>query len=248
MYSEQDLQYASALREEIHKEALAIARTRYPGIQEVVDTHPIEDYFQKSWEYPGRWYTVVAIPYGYKSRAAFVEALAENTVETYLKNRNEETDEPFYKLLAQYPDSVVDYCLVRLDEPYAGAGSHFTALLKGAVRIIADNRQMTVDKGRMTARKIPTAALFAPVDTNAALNYRTAFLRPPHGNGYQNADFDKINHALFPNGTDGLEVFEWSTDWSDYFDDGREWWGTLCLTVYDRSRDRFVVILASATD
>lgn len=57
-----------------------------------------------------------------------------------------------------------------------------------------------------------------------------------------------MNAALFPNGTDQLEVYEWTTDWSDYFDEGHEWWGTLCLTVYDKSLDRFVVIMASATD
>ena len=62
------------------------------------------------------------------------------------------------------------------------------------------------------------------------------------------ADFDRVNAALFPNGTDGLEVYRWTTDWSDYFDDGHEWWGTLCLTVYDKSTGRFAVLLASATD
>ena len=93
-----------------------------------------------------------------------------------------------------------------------------------------------------------TEALFAPADKNGALNYRKAFLYPPHTNRYTDADFDRINAALFPNGTDSLEAYAWSTDWSDYFDDGHEWWGTLCITVYDRSADRFVVILASATD
>ena len=68
MYSEQDLKYASELRDEIHREALAKAKAEYPEIKEVVDTHPIEDYFQEHWDYPGEWYTVVAIPYGYKSR------------------------------------------------------------------------------------------------------------------------------------------------------------------------------------
>ena len=43
-------------------------------------------------------------------------------------------------------------------------------------------------------------------------------------------------------------MYEWTTDWSDYFDEGREWWGTLCLTVYDKTLGRFAVILASATD
>ncbi|MBP5293222.1 MAG: hypothetical protein J6023_03735 [Clostridia bacterium] len=57
-----------------------------------------------------------------------------------------------------------------------------------------------------------------------------------------------MNRALFPKGTSGLEVYEWTTDWSDYFDDGHEWWGAVCYTVYDKLLERFVVIMASATD
>ena len=78
--------------------------------------------------------------------------------------------------------------------------------------------------------------------------YRGAFLYPPHGVPYTDADFDRLNAALFPKGKDGLEVYRWTTDWSSYFDDGHEWWGALCLTVYEKSMGRYAVILASATD
>ena len=59
-----------------------------------------------------------------------------------------------------------------------------------------------------------------------------------------------IDHYLFKsgNGTDALDIYEWSTDWSDYFDDGHEWYGACCWSVYDKSMDRFVVMLVSATD
>jgi len=80
------------------------------------------------------------------------------------------------------------------------------------------------------------------------LNYRKAFLYPPHENSYTGKDFVRVNSVLFPNGTDELEVYRWTTDWSEYFDAGREWWGTLCLTVYEKNLNRFVVIMASATD
>lgn len=248
MYSEQDLKYAEELRDGIHKEALAIARARYPEIKEVIDGHTVEDYFQEHWDYPGKWYTVVAIPYGYKSREAFVEELVKNTVEAYLKNREKEAEDPFYALISEYPDCVIDYCIVRLDEKYNGAESHFNALLKGALRIMSDGGQLTVKEGNLKAKRIPTETLFAPADRNAELNYRTAFLYPPHGTDCTDEDFDRVNRALFPEGTDCLEVFCWSTDWSDFFDDGHEWWGALCLTVYDKNLDRFVIILASATD
>lgn len=101
---------------------------------------------------------------------------------------------------------------------------------------------------RAMGKRINAGELFSSSYQEGKLNYRKAFLYPPHENSYSGADFVKVNAALFPNGTGQLEVYEWTTDWSDYFDDGHEWWGTLCLTIYDKSLDRFDVILASATD
>ncbi|MBQ3859774.1 MAG: hypothetical protein II779_04540, partial [Clostridia bacterium] len=87
-----------------------------------------------------------------------------------------------------------------------------------------------------------------------------AFLEPPHGTGpvieggrivrkrYGPEDFAAVNEALFPRGIDRLTAYEWTTDWNGYFDDGREWWGTGCFSVYDPDLDRYAVILASATD
>ncbi len=247
-YSEQDLQYAAQFRAEIHREALALARQQYPEIDTVVDRHGAEDYFQKHWDYPGKWYTIVAIPYGYRSRAALVKALAEQSVGAYLQQRDNAPGDPFYSLIARYPDSVVDYCIAAFDEPYRGCESHWNALMKGALHIIGDDSEVSFHPGTIKAERISPEELFAPADRNGVLNYRTAFLYPPHGNHYTDKDFDKINAALFPNGTDCLEPFQWSTEWSDYFDDGHEWWGALCLTVYDRKADRFVIIMASATD
>ncbi len=79
-YSKQDLKYASEFREGIHKEALEIIRKTRPSITEVIDRHPVEDYFQEHWDYPGRWYTIVAIPYGYKGRKDLVAAIVRDTL------------------------------------------------------------------------------------------------------------------------------------------------------------------------
>ena len=78
--------------------------------------------------------------------------------------------------------------------------------------------------------------------------YWYAFWETPHTSGYGPEDFNRINSVLFPMGTDDLEVYEWSDDWSNYFDDGHEWWGTACWSVYDRRMNRYAVIMASATD
>ena len=78
--------------------------------------------------------------------------------------------------------------------------------------------------------------------------YWFAFLEQPHGTGYEPADFRRVNAALFPAGTDALEVYEWTTDWSDIFDAGHEWWGAACWSVYDAKLDRYAVLIVSATD
>ena len=198
-HSEQDLQYAAEFREGVHAEALERIQKLHPEIGEVVDKWPVEAYFQEHWDYPGKWYTVVAIPAECKSRKALVDAIVSDT-------------------LKQHGISA------------------------------SERKEYSVNAKKLDARHYDYEKLFAPAREAEELNYRGAFLHPPHGCRYTDADFDRVNAALFLNGTDDLEVYRWTTDWSDYFDDGHEWWGTLCLTVYDKSTDRFAVLLASATD
>lgn len=287
-YSEQDLKYAAEFREEIHKEALAIVRKTRPNVTEVVDRHPVEDYFQENWEYPGKWYTIVAVPYGYKSRKALIDQIVRDTLlgivpekersytqevgstlktepgrkrlshqldakpdgyEEYFRltagpKAQDQDDDPFYTLLSEYPDLVVDYGIVT-GERYCGYASHRKALKTAFCRL---DGEWNGDADQAVGKSVATEELFSSNYQDGKLNYRKAFLYPPHQNGYTGKDFVRVNAALFPNGTDQLEVYEWTTDWSDYFDEGHEWWGALCLTVYDKSLDRFVVIMASATD
>ena len=353
--SEQDLKYAAEFREEIHKEALAIVRKTRPNVTEVVDRHPVEDYFQENWEYPGKRYTIVAIPYGYKSRKALVDQIVRDTLsgivpekersytqevrstlktepgrkrlsnqldskpdgyeelfvverkngsfraigvdfegryilehfeeydpggetrstgayyvltdleygrcvrlallngqlkeEEYFRltagpKAQDQDDDPFCTLISEYPDLVVDYGIVK-GERYCGYESHRKALKTAFCRL---DGEWNGDSDQAVGKSVATEEMFSSNYQDGKLNYRKAFLYPPHQNGYTGKDFARVNAALFPNGTDKLEVYEWTTDWSDYFDEGHEWWGALCLTVYDKSLDRFVVIMASATD
>ncbi|MCC6463424.1 MAG: hypothetical protein IT260_23335 [Saprospiraceae bacterium] len=48
--------------------------------------------------------------------------------------------------------------------------------------------------------------------------------------------------------TGHLVIHQWSDDWSNYFDSGKEWWGAFFWTVYDTQRQEITVIGASATD
>ncbi len=91
---------------------------------------------------------------------------------------------------------------------------------------------------------------WTPNDENCGgrIPYWYAFLEPPHGTHDTQDDLREINAALFPQGADALEVYEWTTNWSNYFDAGHEWWGASCWTVYDLHLDRYVALFASATD
>ncbi|MBE6908913.1 MAG: alpha/beta hydrolase [Ruminococcaceae bacterium] len=356
-HSEQDLKHAAEFREGIHREALERLQKLHPEIESVVDRWPVEAYFQRHWDYPGKWYAVVAIPEAFKSRKALVDAIVSDTLaqsggsagerkgyqvnakkidakrydyeklftvkvdqnnrsctvvgkddkgryileyyeeynigsaigsvsDFYVltdaeyrryarmalvnghlteadyerlcgdgKSGGEAADnaadavDVFFKLIAEYPRLDVVYDIV-LGDPAScrGCEAHRTALRKAFRKLSENDRELRCDIVDARGKQIDAGQLFAPAREAEELNYRGAFLYPPHGTGYTDADFDRVNAALFPNGTDDLEVYEWTTDWSNFFDDGREWWGTLCLTVYDKSLDRYVVILASSTD
>ena len=45
-----------------------------------------------------------------------------------------------------------------------------------------------------------------------------------------------------------LIIYSWSDDWSNFFDAGKEWWGTYYLTVYNRQSNTIIVLGASETD
>lgn len=100
-----------------------------------------------------------------------------------------------------------------------------------------------------------------PVDDTAAAplldaddSFAYAFFEPPHtfASGktpaQQGRFFLDFCALLFGRRLDQVEVYGWNTDCSDYFADGREWWGTYFWTVYSREYETYVGITGSATD
>jgi hypothetical protein len=185
--------------------------------------------------------------------------------------------DPFYVLLEHYPRRGVEYCRIEADALHQGYRSHQDAVLFAALRVIERDLDeqsrdepfpWNLDIGKAHAHRIDPARLFhVPVilrtdrigqrfydcpwpdpGKGEQIPYWYAFWEPPHTSGYGPDEFRKVNSVLFPEGTDELEVYEWSTDWSNYFEDGREWWGTACWSIYDKRMKRYVVIMASATD
>ena len=251
-YSEQGLKYATELREEIHGNALARVRAVYPDADHVVDKYPAEAYFQEVWDYPGQWYTVVGTPPGTGSRENLTDTIVRETLKYYRNTGASQSDNEFYRLIAEYPDIGCDYRLINNEEqsaktagifPYRGVDSHRLAL-ECAAREFSESGKRSFDTKGAKCRKLKSKALFSPANSDEWLNYRKAFLCPPYKKSYTDKDFDRVNAVLFPGGTEELEVYRWMSDRSEYFDEGQKRRGALCLTVYDKTLDRFVVIMA----
>ena len=185
--------------------------------------------------------------------------------------------DPFYELLEHYPRCGVEYCLIEADAPHQGYRSHKDAVLFAALKVIERDfdEQLrdepfpwSLDMEKARARQIEVDALLHVPEIvrtdrvgqrhydcelpdplkGEQIPYWYAFWETPHPSGYGPDDFRRVNAALFPEGTDGLEVYEWTTDWSNLFDDGHEWWGAACWSVYDSRMGRYVVMIASETD
>ena len=82
--------------------------------------------------------------------------------------------------------------------------------------------------------------------------YAEAFSDPPYGVQLTleeiNILFSKINTLAFGGLQEMLEIYEWSNDWSTYFDAGHEWWGSFLWTVRHPTQNMIVAIGASTTD
>ena len=171
-------------------------------------------------------------------------------------------NDPFYKLIEQYNRCIIDYCLIKDDNPHQGYKSHKDAIVFAMHKFMDRYNNLSsedeaifwnIDEDLANGAGIDAASFFdTPVDEkrleDGTITYSYAFFNTPHNTGYGKDDFNKINEALFPEGREALEIYEWSTDWSGYFDDGHEWWGAGCFSIYDESLDRYVVIMASTTD
>lgn len=80
-----------------------------------------------------------------------------------------------------------------------------------------------------------------------------AFLEPPYSISVNKSMHDtgsyflSICDFLFSD-LDQIVVYKWSTDCSNYFDDGKEWWGCHFWTVYNPEKDYYMGIIGSTTD
>lgn len=168
-----------------------------------------------------------------------------------------------YELLEnKYPRLETDYVILSADE-YAGLATHRSAVVK-ALEIIGrryDNEYGVITEKMEASLTGIDEFLKLPDDdyynTKPRINrgwsmpdsipYWYAFLETPSGNPYVTRDFVEFNEILFPNRQD-VDVYRWNDDFSDYFDAGKEWWGTGLWSIYDKTTGILVIIGASTTD
>lgn len=179
-------------------------------------------------------------------------------------------DSIYTTLAKKYDELLLDYVLLSFDEEYCDIESHKKAVvaaisvLNTRVRVgnSLNHPQFYVDEDKMCCTKYSIEDFFydgngsqnksgntAIRETPLLTTYWRAFFESPYGVPYSKEDFHKINHSLFPvQFRCDLEIYSWNDNFSNYFDDGKEWWGTALWSVYDKWMNRFVIIGASLTD
>jgi hypothetical protein len=60
--------------------------------------------------------------------------------------------------------------------------------------------------------------------------------------------FHRINQEVLGGITPQSIIYEWPVDWSNFFDAGKEWWGSFLWTFANPGTHRIVVLAASTTD
>lgn len=175
-----------------------------------------------------------------------------------------------YKMLNNtYSEIPLDYVILMSEEEYKGFETHKKAVIEALnvfnTRTVVGNNynlKVTIEPEKMSALLCSMEELLKLPDDDyynsrpegnrcfaipQPTPYWYAFLEPPYGVPYLASDFLQFNEVLFPNKED-TEVYRWNDDFSNYFDAGKEWWGTGLWSAYDKITGIFVIIGASQTD
>ena len=96
---------------------------------------------------------------------------------------------------------------------------------------------------------------------NWFLSLLDAIIDPPYGTTlaqFHRAAFFQTFLQLCLFTEKDSEIYDWvgypssareeSSEWNDYFEPGREWWGNWCLTIYSPEQNKGCLLIASSTD
>lgn len=175
----------------------------------------------------------------------------------------------YKQLNSQYDRIALDYVIMLNDTDYEGVITHKNAIIEAFQILNTRNTDcgecdyiITLEEDKIKSfpssmeelLQLPEGDYYDNrLKKNRAYSrvtpmpYWYAFLEPPHGNTYLKKDFIAFNTLLFPN-KNYCEVYRWNDEFSNYFDAGKEWWGTGLWSVYDHSTGLIVIIGASLTD
>ena len=89
-----------------------------------------------------------------------------------------------------------------------------------------------IDFEEIPENVVGKCGLFEP----EGFGFADAFLSPPHGMTGSSLElntlFLNLADHFFASFTDAGQIYTWSDDCSNYFDAGKEWWGTLFYTYF----------------
>jgi hypothetical protein len=190
-------------------------------------------------------HTLLAIS---KDTDAYFESLAES-----LNNNRDQ----YYKLKVDpiVVESGISISIARFFGPYFNYKTQRPILLEQVgkwTKIGQALRDYYYDDDMETDQNF-VAVQHDPNNTFAIQGYADAFLRPPHSFGGNKTNFEigkfflSFNKIAFGD-LDKLTIYSWPTNCSNYFDAGKEWWGSYFWTIYSSEKDWFIGIAASTTD
>jgi hypothetical protein len=182
-------------------------------------------------------------------------------------NVRELIEDNIYTILAnEYNELLLDYVLLSFNDEYCGQESHKKVVIE-AILIFNTRKRVGnslehpyfyVDENKMCCVKYSVedffcnSELWGSITSSFSESYMTywgAFSDQPYPTTYSKEDFYRINDLLFPiQFRNELEIYIWNDEFSNYFDDGKDWWGTALWSVYDKQMNRFVIIGASLSD
>ena len=130
--------------------------------------------------------------------------------------------------------------------------------VSGRVKILSYNLLNPKTKGYdlyfyYNDKEVIGNALTIDQEDKGKIGFVYAFLDPPHSFMCGKTIFEKGNffldfcRLLFTD-ISQIEVYKWSTDSSNYFDEGKKWRGSFFWTVYNPCRYWYIGIIASTTD
>ena len=82
--------YVSSVEREIdgiRAAALKLVRTLHPEIEVVIDRRTFDDYCDKIWDYPGKWYTYFKLPAGFRKKEELITAIAQETIRYFSEKK-----------------------------------------------------------------------------------------------------------------------------------------------------------------